>query len=46
MKTKLTKEQILEYFRNSECSSCEFKEECDCNQYDSFTLCKLFGVSY
>lgn len=42
MKTKLTKEQILEYFTDTNCSDCEFKKECD-SIIDYSTLCSLLG---
>lgn len=44
MKTNITKEQILDYFNNMDCSNCEFKEECDAiTEFPS--LCSLFGVT-
>lgn len=46
MKTKLTKEQILDYFSNMDCSNCEFKQECDYNEneFNALSLCRLFEV--
>lgn len=47
MKTKITKEQILDYFKNMDCSNCEFKEECDYNEnvFNAFPICTLLGIS-
>lgn len=45
MKTNITKEQILDYFNNIDCSNCEFKEECDYyeNVFNAPSICTLFG---
>lgn len=44
MKKDITKQDILDYFNNQHCESCEFKEECDAiTEFPS--LCSLFGVT-
>lgn len=47
MKTNITKEQILDYFNNMDCSNCEFKQKCDYNEYvfNAPSICTLFEVS-
>lgn len=45
MKTNITKQQILDYFNNMNCSNCEFKKECDRNDvFNAPSICRLFGI--
>ena len=45
MKTNITKEQILDYFNNMDCSNCEFKKECDRNDvFNAPSICTLLGI--
>ena len=46
MKTNITKEQVLDYFGNMNCSNCEFRKECDYNEdvFNALPICTLFGV--
>lgn len=44
--TELTKQDIIDFFDNQNCSDCLFKEECQRNEdeYDAISICELFEL--